>query len=509
MSLFPFVTKGKIYAVKAGHKPGIYTTWEEAKEQITGYPGAKHQSFKTREEADAYMASAVTPEPEPETLYEPPDSLSQLNTQQRAAFDAIVAGKSVFITGPGGTGKSFLLQNLYAHYKGYTGKNLSITALTGCAAVLIGPFAKTLHSWAGIGLGRGDMEALARTIATDKRKGPRWRKTHCLVIDEVSMMTPALLELLDCVGRTARKSTKPFGGLQLVFVGDFYQLPPVSCKNFAFESPLWNTVVQETIFLTEIVRQKDPVFQTILNEARVGELSTESYDILESRKTMEWKRQEIKPTLLFTKNTDVNTINENQLAKLTGEEKVFEATTEIPKKMTPDIAEMLVEKLDRDAPYEVRLRLKVRAQVMLLKQLYDDSGSPIQGLVNGSRGVVTEFAADGNPIVKFMNGWNITVRPATWASDDEEDAVKRSQVPLRLAYALTIHKAQGASLDSALVDVGPSTFECGQAYVALSRVRSLEALFVYEISQKAFRAHPVVKAFYTGLYEKIEAAKAE
>jgi len=521
MSLFPFLTKAKIYAVKAGHKPGIYTTWEEVKEQITGYPGAKHQSFKTREEADAYMAGTGTLEPEskPETIYEPPDSLSQLNTQQRTAFDAIVAGKSVFVTGPGGTGKSFLLQNLYAHYKGYTGKNLSITALTGCAAVLIGPFAKTLHSWAGIGLGRGDMEALARTIATDKRKGPRWRKTHCLVIDEVSMMTPALLELLDCVGRVARKSTKPFGGLQLVFVGDFYQLPPVSCKNFAFESPLWNTVVQETIFLTEIVRQKDPVFQTILNEARVGELSTESYDILESRKTMEWKRQEIKPTLLFTKNTDVNTINENQLAKLTGEEHVFEATTESPAKMTPDIVEMLVDKLDRDAPYEVRLRLKVRAQVMLLKQLYEEkpddrdpkkvSRTLIQGLVNGSRGVVTGFAPDGNPIVKFINGRTITVRQATWASDEEEDAVKRSQVPLRLAYALTIHKAQGASLDSAIVDVGPSSFECGQAYVALSRVRSLEALFVFEIAQKAFRAHPVVKAFYNALYEKIEAAKAE
>jgi ATP-dependent DNA helicase PIF1 len=129
--------------------------------------------------------------------------------------------------------------------------------------------------------------------------------------------------------------------------------------------------------------------------------------------------------------------------------------------------------------------------------------------VNGSRGVVTGFAPDGNPIVKFINGRTITVRQATWVSDDEEDAVKRIQVPLRLAYALTIHKAQGASLDSAIVDVGPSSFECGQAYVALSRVRSLEALFVFEISQKAFRAHPVVKAFYKSLYEKIEPAKAE
>ena len=116
-----------------------------------------------------------------------PDSLSMLNQQQRAAFDAVVAGKSVFITGPGGTGKSFLLQNLYAHYKGYTGKKIAITALTGCAAILIGSFAKTLHSWAGIGLGRGEVDALAAEIARDKRKGPRWRKTDCLVIDEVSM----------------------------------------------------------------------------------------------------------------------------------------------------------------------------------------------------------------------------------------------------------------------------------------------------------------------------------
>jgi ATP-dependent DNA helicase PIF1 len=133
-----------------------------------------------------------------------------------------------------------------------------------------------------------------------------------------------------------------------------------------------------------------------------------------------------------------------------------------------------------------------------------DGMSPIHGLVNGSRGVVTGFAADGNPIVKFLNGRTMTVRPAVWASDDDDDAVKREQIPLRVAYALTIHKAQGASLDSALVDVGPSTFECGQAYVALSRVRSLESLFIFEISKRAFRAHPDVKEFYAGLSQKID-----
>ena len=438
-----------------------------------------------------------------------PDSLSMLNQQQRAAFDAVVAGKSVFITGPGGTGKSFLLQNLYAHYKGYTGKKIAITALTGCAAILIGSFAKTLHSWAGIGLGRGEVDVLAAEIARDKRKGPRWRKTDCLVIDEVSMMTPALLELLDAVGKAARKSTKPFGGMQIVLVGDFYQLPPVSSRNFAFESPLWTF---ESIQLTEIIRQKDVAFQEILNQARIGELTDASLEILESRKTDEWKRQEIKPTLLFTRNTDVNAINDNKLKKLEGEEKVFEAKTSSKVGMRADILQMLVDKLDRDAPYEVELRLKVGAQVMLLKQLYEEKiiekigskkgeekdskiSTPVHGLVNGSRGIVLDFAADGNPIVKFLSGRTVTVRPATW----ELEEVTREQIPLRVAYAVTIHKAQGASLDSALVDVGTNTFEYGQAYVALSRARSLDALFIYQVSKSAFRAHPAVKAFYAGI----------
>lgn len=500
-----FVAKkgAKFYGVQAGNQPGVYASWEEAELQVKGFPGARYRAFENEEEAKEFVSIQPLPE-----VYQP--ATLQLNPQQRSAFDAIVAGKSIFLTGPGGTGKSFLLENLHAHYKSRTKKKLAITAMTGCAAVLIGPFAKTLHSWAGIGLGRGDPEKIAEAVAIDKRKGPRWRQTQCLVIDEVSMMTPGLLELLDTVGRKARKCPdKPFGGMQMVFVGDFYQLPPVSREGpstFAFNSPLWSQVVEENHFLTEIVRQKDPVFQQILNEARTGDLTSESYAILESRKTMDWKRQEIKPTLLFTKNTDVSTINENSLRKLTGEERVFKATTEAPPGMAADIAQMLADKLDKDAPYEVELHLKERAQVMLLKKLYEekDDGkppSPVPGLVNGSRGVVTGFSAAGLPIVKFLNGRIMTVGPSSWSVDDEPEALKRAQIPLRVAYALTIHKAQGASLDSALVDVGPSTFECGQAYVALSRVRSIESLFVFEISPRAFRAHPAVKAFYESLQQ--------
>ncbi len=219
---------------------------------------------------------------------------------------------------------------------------------------------------------------------------------------------------------------------------------------------------------------------------------------------MEWKRQEIKPTLLFTKNHDVASINAAQLNKLSTECRVFLAKTVArPPRMAAETLEMVVAKLDKDAPYEVELHLKVQSQVMLLV-----NQDPAVGLVNGSRGIVTGFSVDGAPLVRFLNGPAHPVRvvAAEWASEAEAeaDAVKREQIPLRLAYALTIHKAQGASLDSALIDVGESTFEYGQAYVALSRVRSMESLYIFDIKPSAFRANPSV----AGFYRKIDAAAA-
>jgi len=201
--------------------------------------------------------------------------MDALNEEQRRAADTVLEGSSCFITGPGGVGKSFLLQTLHNVYAA-SKKTLAITAMTGCAALLIGPYAKTLHSWAGIGLGRGNPEVIIEAIVKDGKRKKRWRQTDCLIIDEVSMLTPALMDLLDLVGRRIRKIDKPFGGLQMVFVGDFYQLPPVSKEisgstaPFAFMRPLWPTT---TIQLTQILRQKDPLFQQILNEARTGDLS--------------------------------------------------------------------------------------------------------------------------------------------------------------------------------------------------------------------------------------------
>ena len=422
--------------------------------------------------------------------------------EQREAFDAVLEGKSVFITGPGGTGKSYLLKTLYQQIYDKSEKVIAITAMTGCAALLLGRWAKTLHSWAGIGLGRESVEVLAAQIKKNGRTRKRWLQTDILVIDEVSMLTPELIEKLNEIAKIVRKDSRIFGGLQIVFVGDFYQLPPVSKGAeilFVFESPLWKQIVQQTIRLTQILRQADKDFQDILNEARIGNLSPKSLDVLKSRMDLPWQKQVIKPSLLFTRRHEVDTINDRNIRALKTEKRNFKAETvfkPIPSTAgltprTPSVVQA-VDKMDKNAAYMTELVLSVGAQVMLLTNMSNEDE-----LVNGSRGVVTGFEGDV-PMVQFMKGQPIPIAPATWECD-EMDGVCRRQIPLKLAYAITIHKAQGATLDCALIDVGIATFEYGQAYTALSRVKNMESLYVWDLDPKAFRAHPKVAAFYKSL----------
>jgi ATP-dependent DNA helicase PIF1 len=295
------------------------------------------------------------------------------------------------------------------------------------------------------------------------------------------------------------------GGLQMVFVGDFYQLPPVNKEKdvetqFVFESPLWKTIVQETIQLTQILRQEDPVFQKILGEARYGSLSEESLQILAKRQDRSWQNLQIKPTLLFTRRAEVDNINDRNLRALKGERRLFKAETVFaPIQQTKGLTESspdvkrAIEKLDRDGQYMAELVLAVGAQVMLLVNLDHEAG-----LVNGSRGVITGFEPSGAPLVKFKMGGEMSISPSTWECEDLE-GVSRKQIPLKLAYAITIHKAQGATLDCALIDIGTSTFEYGQAYVALSRVKNLESLYIWDIEPTAFKTHPKVHQFYETL----------
>lgn len=439
-----------------------------------------------------------------------------MNTAQQAAFDAIEAGKSVFLTGPGGTGKSYLLNQLSLR----STKEVSLTAMTGCAALLLNSKAKTLHSWAGVGLGTDVVPLLVSKIRKSRRAALRWLKTDILVIDEVSMMTPDLFEKLDEVGRKVRgKSAEhlPFGGLQIVLVGDFFQLPPISTQSFVFESPLWKKLGLETHALTEIVRQKDPVFQGILNEARHGELTKASVRLLRKRMNLDYKLLTVQPTMLFTRRVEVDQINTRELKKLTTERHVFKATTVFnPSANTAGLTvtspevQTAVQKLDGNAAYTPELVLAVGAQVMLLFNMNHEAG-----LVNGSRGVVVDFKKpepkeDDNkpfikkdetlmPVVEFKSGDRRIIEYNTWEVQDFP-GVLRKQIPLKLAYAVTIHKAQGATLDCALIDVGDRTFEYGQAYVALSRCKDIESLYIHDLDPEAFRANPKVKEFYRGVH---------
>ncbi len=469
-----------------------------------------------------------------------PFQQNELNEGQRKAYDAVCMGKSVFITGPGGTGKSFLMNTIYQTIPKKTGKTIALTALTGCAALLLHPSAKTLHSWAGVGLAKDPVPILVKNIKASRKCVMRWLDTDILVIDEISMMTPELFEKLDEVGRKVRRNDKqPFGGIQLVLVGDFYQLPPVTKQDisgakedtsFVFESNLWREINPERIELTEIVRQKDPVFQKVLNEARVGTMSKESLKILQKRMDLDYSSLDIKPTMVFTRRAEVDSINASHLAKLKGDRVTYKASTLfLPLATTQGYAsdnplvQKAVSKLDNDASYSPELVITIGAQVMLLVN------KPEFGLVNGSRGVVvgytimevlesdktkgasaimiqpdkiiTDVKKSGIeqslllPVVQFRNGIRLHIEHATWEVPDLQ-GVLRKQIPLKLSWAISTHKSQGSTIDCALIDIGKNTFEYGQAYVALSRVKDLEGLYVHDLEPTAFRAHPKVKEFY-------------
>ena len=435
--------------------------------------------------------------------------MTSLNPEQLAALQAVKKGRNIFLTGAGGTGKSHTIRAI-TEWAANAGIRCAVTAMTGCAALLLnyegGVRAKTLHSWAGVGLARETPAELAEVVDRNRRAKRRWIDTKLLIVDEVSMMTPDFLEKLDLISRRIRRNPQgKFGGLQIVFAGDFCQLPPVQKEGtdmqFVFQCPSWAELIDETHNLMQIVRQSDPVFQRLLTEARMGALSAESLTVLESRMNLDWGENEIRPTLLFSRNSEVDKINRINMEALEGERHFYEPKTVVMEKNSarftsitdPDVQRGLA-KLDTDAPYDSKLELCIGAQVMLITNL-DQEG----GLVNGSRGVVTGFTGGGLPMVRFLTFTEpVIIDRANWWLA-EPDNIGRSQIPLKVAYALTIHKSQGSTLDSALVDIGSNTFEFGQAYVALSRCRSLEGLHVWKLDPRKIVCHPAVRAFYEGL----------
>lgn len=416
-----------------------------------------------------------------------------LNKLQKFAVDQALQGANILLTGQAGTGKSYTLAELI-NQLGRKKIAYGLAAMTGVAALNIG--GSTIHSWAGIGLAEEGGATLARKVNGNKRARERIIGAKVLIIDEISMCSKELFEKLDVVFRSVRKKFKvPFGGLQLILVGDFLQLPPVSRtteKAFCFESEVWEDANIHTVQLTEIVRQDSTGdFAKLLSKIRTGDYTEDDLDLLDTAFGRKFPEDGIQPVVLNCTNKNVDYFNQKKLDDLKGEAVTIEAE---------DSGQAnYVQFFERNCPAPKYLTLKIGAQVMLLHNI-DVEG----GLVNGSVGVVEGFNGKV-PTVRFANGIQCPVVPHKWEAKEQvfkEDgswrmrkAATREQVPLKLAWAITVHKSQGQTIDRVILDAGDA-FEEGMLYVALSRVRDLDSLSIKSINYDRIKVNKKCKAFY-------------
>jgi len=394
---------------------------------------------------------------------------------QEKAFAILKSGKNVFLTGSAGTGKTHVL-NQYIKYLKERKVQVATTASTGIAATHMNGM--TIHSWAGIGIKDHITRANLLNMKTKKYLKKHLESAKVLIIDEISMLHKNQLEAVNVVLKFFKNSPRAFGGIQVVFSGDFFQLPPIgkqgetSRDKFSFMSKAWLEAGLTICYLTEQYRQSDNELNRILNEIREQRFTQNSYDQL--KKTAENQLdQSVEPTKLFTHNLDVDTINVSYLDKIGGSSKKYKARTKGNIK--------LIETLKNSVLAGENLELKSGAKVMFVRN------NPEKGYVNGSLGKILNFNDEGIPIVELFNGKIVSAEEETWAIQDDSSRVLASyyQIPLRLAWAITVHKCQGMTLDAAEIDLS-KTFEKGQGYVALSRLKKLENLRLSGINEMAF-----------------------
>ena len=398
---------------------------------------------------------------------------------QREALNILQTGANVFLTGSPGSGKTYTVR-AYIDWLREHSIEPSITASTGVAATHI--HGQTLHAWSGIGITENFTPYEIDRIAGKEPVAKRIQRTSVLIIDEVSMLSGTILDAVDLVCKQVRGNEMPFGGIQIVLVGDFYQLPPVAGRGrqvpFAFESQAWKSLHVITCYLTEQHRQDDGQFLSLLSSIRAGNFAEDESELLQERFA---KVEDISLEIprLYTHNADVDRLNDAQLAALPGNSHVYV--------MESSGKANLVEGLKRGCLSPERLSLKEGAIVMCTKN------SAALGYANGTIGKVIGFDSDtGYPMIETRDERIITILPVEWVVEEEGKIRARiSQIPLRLAWAITVHKSQGQSLDAAAMDLSRA-FEYGQGYVALSRVRSLEGLHLLGWSAQALAVHPVV-----------------
>lgn len=455
--------------------------------------------------------------------------MNTLSHDQQYAFNKFVNGENIFITGPGGTGKTELIKHMVNYAKARE-IPIQVCALTGCAACLLNCEARTVHSFFGIGLAKGESTKIVAQSVAKKNVRKEINKTKILIVDEVSMMSLKIFEIIEEICRKSKNMLygNVFGGIQVVFTGDFFQLPPVGnagdpeTELFCFESELWGRVFKKEnqIELTTMFRQKDPVYSSILLNIRKGFLGEEDFNILSkciNRPLAGGGGEDaVVPTKLFAIKSKADYINNLMFSKIAEEPKTFnkeiltdcttyiEGGNPIPletlvkcNRMTPKEKEYEIENMINNITgLKENLQLKRGTLVMCTRNLDLD-----RGICNGSQGVVVDFMETPTkkiPVVKFTNGVKMPINMYYWQSE-EYPAIAVGQIPLIMAWAITIHKIQGATLSMAEMDIGRSIFEYGQIYVALSRVKSLDGLYLLGFHPTKVRANPKVIEFYRGL----------
>ena len=401
--------------------------------------------------------------------------------KQEIALGILKAGRNVFLTGSAGTGKTFLI-NKYITYLKERGIEPAIVAPTGIAASHIGGM--TIHSFFGLGITEEISDDYIGDLFYRKFLQNRLKNLQVLIVDEVSMVSPALFQSIDKILKAFKHSQEPFGGVQVILSGDFFQLPPISSSGqeirFAWQTALWQNSNLRVCYLEEKFRQEESdELINILDEIRAGEVSESSLEIFQECYQKELDNK-FRVTRLYTHNVDVDRINHTELNKIKGEVKVFEAFSKGAKKE--------VEKIFNSSLVTEELSLKKGATVIFIKNNFEE------GYMNGTLGKVVDFTEEndihggGLPVVEIFSGRKIIVKKEDWIRENDRGEVKAfvSQIPMRLAWALTVHKSQGMTLDAAEIDLS-QTFEVGQGYVALSRIKSIKGLRLMGMNDVALR----------------------
>lgn len=399
---------------------------------------------------------------------------------QDEALAILESGQSVLLTGAAGTGKTYLLNKFISRAKG-RGLNVAVTATTGLASTHLN--GSTIHAWSGIGLRESLDSGFFNKLS--KQRLDIISKVDILIIDEISMLHDFRLDMIEEVVRRTRGGDRPFGGVQVVLCGDFFQLPPVNRADsrrggFVTSSSVWQSAFFDVLYLAKQYRQKeDDLYGAILNGIRGGELKRSQLDALMARAEAE-NDPFISQTRLLTTNADVDSINLKKLDEIEQDEVEFEMTTTGSKSY--------VDQLKRSCLAPEILRLKIGASVMCIRNSAD------RKYHNGSLGTIVDFEPGSDyPLVKLNNGKEITIEPETWELiDGDKKRASLTQLPLRLAWAITVHKSQGMTLDQARIDLSKAFVE-GMGYVALSRVRGLKSLTLDGINGMALRTSPLAR----------------